>query len=87
MESIMVYKFAAPWCGPCQQMKRSFEQLEKDFCDKAQFVSINVDEEENIAKEFNIMAVPTVIIVRNDNVVLRHTGASLAPVENYLSEL
>ena len=51
----------ATWCGPCQQMKPIFSELEKEFMGRCKFASLNVDEARDISIMFGVTSVPTFI--------------------------
>ncbi|RLE54289.1 MAG: thioredoxin [Thermoprotei archaeon] len=71
----VVIDFWAPWCPPCLLMKPIFEAIAKELSDRAIFAKVNVDEVQDAAEEFNIFAVPTLMIVYRGNVVCRVEGA------------
>lgn len=64
----------ASWCGPCQQMKPSFEQLAKELGDTYNFVQLNVDEARELAIHYGITSVPTFIFIKNNEVLGKETG-------------
>ena len=54
--------FWAPWCGPCQMLGPVLEEIGEDLGDKVKVVKINVDEENTLASQYNVSAIPTVIL-------------------------
>lgn len=54
--------FWAPWCGPCRMVAPVLEELAEDLQDKAVIGKVNVDEELELAQEFGIMSIPTMIV-------------------------
>lgn len=54
--------FWAPWCGPCQMLGPIIEEIGEENKDKVKVVKLNVDEEPQIASQFGISAIPTVIL-------------------------
>jgi len=61
----VIVDFWAPWCGPCLALAPVFEQVAREFGDRAYFVKVNVDEATEIAFEFGIMSIPTLIAFVN----------------------
>jgi thioredoxin 1 len=57
--------FWADWCGPCRMLAPIFEKLSEKYSDKVVFVKVNVDECPDLAEEFEVMAVPTLILFVN----------------------
>ncbi len=66
--------FWAEWCGPCKIMHPIFEKMAKSYSDKVIFAKINVDENEDIALNYNVYAIPTFIMLINGKVVERLVG-------------
>ncbi len=71
--SLKIYKFEADWCGPCQQMKPIFKKVSADFKDVT-FQTVNVDKDPKTTERFNVSILPTVIAVKNGEVVGTTTG-------------
>lgn len=63
--------FWAVWCGPCRIMEPILNQLEEDYKDKMVIRKLNVDESENqsLMQQYNVMSVPTYIILKNGEAV------------------
>ena len=57
--------FWAPWCGPCKAVAPVIEELADDYGDKAGFAKVNVDEEPNLAANYKVMSIPTIIIFKD----------------------
>ncbi len=53
--------FWAPWCGPCRMLSPIIEELGNELKGEAKVVKINVDEEPELASQFGVMTIPTVI--------------------------
>ena len=67
--------FWAPWCGPCQMMLATIEELVNDNKDKAvKIVKCNVDENSDIAGQYNVMSIPTFIVFKSGQPVETVTG-------------
>lgn len=64
----------ATWCGPCQQMKPIFAELENEFAGRCKFASLNVDEARDISIMFGVTSVPTFIFYSNGEMQSKDTG-------------
>ena len=66
--------FWAPWCGPCRRVVPIVEEIADERPD-IKVVKVNVDEEQELASEFQIMSIPTLMVMRGGEVVKISTGA------------
>ncbi|PZO36502.1 MAG: thioredoxin [Shackletoniella antarctica] len=57
--------FWAAWCGPCRIMNPIVEELAETFAGRAKVAKLNVDEEDALALQFHVMAIPTLIFFQN----------------------
>ena len=62
---IVIADFHADWCGPCKVMDPILQEIEKDWIDKVTFVKVNTDENIEIAREHQIMSIPTFILFKD----------------------
>lgn len=69
----VVVDFFATWCGPCQMMAPLIDQLADEMTD-AKFVKVDTDKEQEIAAEFRIMSIPTLVVIKNGKEVKRSVG-------------
>ena len=66
--------FWAPWCGPCRMVAPLVEEIAKERSD-IKVVKINVDEEQELAMQFGVMSIPTLVVMKNGKIVNQVTGA------------
>ena len=66
--------FYADWCGPCKMMAPIVEELAKDLQGKAKVGKINVDENQDLAMEYEVMSIPTLIIFKDGKELKRFVG-------------
>ncbi|MFO8053309.1 MAG: thioredoxin [Candidatus Omnitrophota bacterium] len=67
--------FWAPWCGPCKAVAPVLEEIEKEIGPKAKICKINLDEASEIATKYSIMSIPTLMIVKDGNIMDTKVGA------------
>lgn len=63
----------ADWCGPCQMISPIIDELSNEM-DTCNFYKLNVDEAEDIAGEYEIMSIPTILIFKEGSLVKRVVG-------------
>lgn len=66
--------FWAEWCTPCRLLSPIFEKLAEKYSDKIVFAKVNVDECPDLAEEYGIMAIPTLILFENGVEIERVVG-------------
>jgi len=66
--------FWAPWCGPCKMIAPILEDLANDLSGKVQITKVNVDDEPEVAAQFNIRAIPTLLLFKEGKVVEQFVG-------------
>ena len=66
--------FWAVWCGPCKLLGPTIDELHKELEGKVKVGKVNVDENQNLAAQFGVMSIPTVIIMKGGKVVEQFIG-------------
>ena len=66
--------FYATWCGPCKSLAPILEQLAGEYAGKAKIVKLDIDEAQNVASSYGIMAVPTLILFKGGKEQKKLTG-------------
>jgi len=74
---VVVVDFFATWCGPCQMLAPVLEQLDKETGVK--IVKIDVDEIPDLARQFRVMSIPTLMLFKDGKPVKRELG--FMPIE------
>lgn len=66
--------FWATWCGPCMMLSPVIEEVAKETEGKVKVCKVNVDEERELAMRFSISSIPTLIVMKNGEVVNKAVG-------------
>lgn len=74
--TVTLKDFHAEWCGPCKTQDPILEELEEDWGDRVTFEKIDVDENQDIANEYQVRSIPTIVIENDDGVVERFVGVT-----------
>jgi len=72
----IVLDFSATWCGPCKKLAPVIEELAGEYAGKVNVGKCDVDDNDELAARFNIRNVPTVLFIKNGEVVDKHVGAA-----------
>jgi len=65
----------APWCAPCRMVSPIIEELAQEYAGKILFGKLNVDENRNVAMQYQLMSIPTMLVFKNGGLVDRIIGA------------
>ncbi|MBN2482968.1 MAG: thioredoxin [Candidatus Omnitrophica bacterium] len=67
--------FWAPWCGPCKMVVPVIDEIAKEYEGKVKVAKINIDDAAEIASQYNVMSIPTLMIFKNGEVLTQTVGA------------
>ena len=71
---IKILDFYAEWCGPCKAMSPILDQIE-DELDDVIIEKYDVEENEEIVEDYGIRSVPTLVFIKDDEIVSKHVGS------------
>ena len=66
--------FWAPWCGPCRMVVPIVEEIARERSD-IKVGKVNIDEQWELANEFGVMSIPTLVVMKEGKIIKRATGA------------
>ena len=69
----------AEWCGPCKAIAPLLEELAKEYGGKLKIAKVNVDENQQLARKYNIKAIPTLMLFKEGNVQASKLGMMSKP--------
>ena len=73
--SVNLKDFYADWCGPCKTQDPILEEVEEEYPDVS-FEKVNVDEEQDVANEYQVRSLPTLVVENDDGIVQRFVGVT-----------
>lgn len=73
-KGLVLADFWAPWCGPCKMIAPVLEELDSELGETVKIVKIDVDENQETAGKFGVMSIPTLIVLKDGEVVDKVVG-------------
>ncbi|XP_061375882.1 thioredoxin H2 [Gastrolobium bilobum] len=83
--NLVVIDFSASWCGPCKFIEPAIHAMAENFTD-VEFIKIDVDELSDVAKEFEVQAMPTFVLVKKGKEIERVVGAKKDELEKKIQK-
>ena len=74
--TVTLKDFHADWCGPCKTQDPIIDELAEDWDGRFTVEKVNVDEEQDVANEYQVRSLPTIIIENDDGIVERFVGVT-----------
>ena len=71
----VVVDFWAPWCGPCKMIAPALEEIAGEMAGKIKIAKVNVDENQEIAAQYGIRSIPTLMIFKDGKLAATKVGA------------
>ena len=85
-EELVLVDFFANWCGPCKMLSPVLESIADDR-DGLKIIKVDVDECENLARNYGIMSIPTLLLFKNGTLKSTRTGfMSLEQIRSWIEE-
>lgn len=72
----LVIDFWAEWCGPCRMVGPIVDELAEEYADKVTIGKVDVDNNDDITSKFGIRNIPTILFIKNGEVVDKQVGAA-----------
>ena len=75
-DKVCLVDFYADWCGPCKMMSPIIEEIADELEDKVKVGKVNSDENMELAEKYQIMSIPTIMVIKNGEVTKTFVGVT-----------
>jgi len=75
-KGVAVVDFWAEWCGPCRMIGPVIEELATEYDGKALIAKVDVDENSELSAQYGVRSIPTILILKDGEVVDKHVGVT-----------
>lgn len=72
-ETVLI-DFWAPWCGPCRMVSPIVDEVAEETAGKVKVAKVNVDEQPELAQRFQVMSIPTLVVMKGGKVISTSVG-------------
>lgn len=79
-KDVVLVDFSAEWCGPCKMIAPVLEQLSKEMEGKVKIITVDVDQEQALASQYNVMSIPTLLLFKDGAVLGQVVGFQSKPM-------
>ena len=75
-EKAVLIDFYADWCGPCRMMSPIIDEIADEMGEGIKVGKINVDDNQDLAMKYNVMSIPTILVIKEGNVTKTFVGVT-----------
>lgn len=73
-DKTVLIDFYADWCGPCRMMSPIIDEIAEEMSNTVKVGKVNVDDNQDLAMEYGVMSIPTIVVVKNGEVSKTFVG-------------
>ena len=87
-DKLIIIDFYADFCNPCKQIEPEIDNLSQEdkYMENCYFYKVNIEEEEEIANEFEIEKIPTFKLIKNSKILDSYTGTNIDDITNMINK-
>ena len=87
-DKLVIIDFFATWCGPCKMLSPIISEIANEYSNRVKVCKVNIDENQDLAIKYNIMSVPTLIFLKNGEIIKISIGfCPKSELENIINNL